>query len=250
MSPGAIAEADLTASWDAGYVGLPASLTGQAPVLGNWRGETVQRALDRLDETTRVPAVIYLHGCTGFGGEGNAYRHFLLLQGFAFFAPDSLAQPGRTRNCDPQSRQTGLRGNAGMQRRAELHFALDRIAALPWIDQDRLYLIGFSEGAAAAAGYDGNRFAGVVLTAWHCHGPLGNRGLAAPLHVPVLAIVSSQDPWYPGLKDRTCATFTDKRPASRAILLSEPTHALLTSNDSEAARRSRQAILAFLTGKS
>ena len=238
--------ADIEVSWQAGYTGLPAALTGSGPVLGNWRSDALQRTLGRLDSNQQVPAVLYLHGCTGFGSEGNAYRLFLTLQGYAFFAPDSLARPERRRNCDPSSHAAGLRGSTGPQRLAELRYALSQIAELPWVDHSRLFLIGFSEGAAAATRYDGDAFAGVVLTGWHCHGGADNHGLALPAGLPFLSIISAHDPWYPQLNGRTCAQFADGRPRSRSLLLSQATHVLLTSSESEAAQLSRQAILEFL----
>lgn len=238
---------EVEASWQAGYTGLPAALTGGTPVLGHWRSSAVQDALSDLESHRQVPAVIYLHGCTGFGAEGNAYRHFLSLQGYAFFAPDSLARPERLQNCDPDRHEAGLRGSAGPLRLAELQYAMAQVAALPWIDSARIFLIGFSEGAAAAARYDGDVFAGVVLTAWHCHGGPDNHGLALPVPLPILAIVSARDPWYPGLGDRTCGLFMNNRPLARNVVLPQQTHVLLTAADSAVARTSREAILKFLS---
>lgn len=238
--------ADLKASWQAAYVALPPSMTGAAPILGTWRGAAVQDFLAGHAGDVRVPAVVYLHGCSGFGAEGNAYRHFLSLRGFAFFGPDSLARPERRRNCDPSQHAAGLRGSATPLRLAELRYALAQIAGLEWVDHSHVYLIGFSEGAAAAARYDGHAFAGLVLTGWHCHGGPENHGIALPPALPVLDIVSAHDPWYPTLNGRTCARFVEGRENSRSLLLDQKTHALLTSDNSEVARVSRQAILGFL----
>lgn len=238
--------ANIKASWQAAFVALPPALTGSAPVLGSWRSDTVQGFLAEKSNDIRVPAVIYLHGCSGFGAEGNAYRHFLSLRGYAFFAPDSLARPERRRNCDPSQHAAGLRGSATPLRLAELRYAVSRIAELSWIDHSRVYLIGFSEGAAAAARYNSYAFAGLVLTGWHCHGGPENDGVALPPRLPVLDIISARDPWYPNLNGRTCARFVQGRQNSRSLLLDQETHALLTSDDSEVARISRQAILEFL----
>lgn len=238
--------ADIEASWDAAYVAIPPTLTGSAPILGTWRSSTVQHFLAEHSGTARVPAVLYLHGCSGFGAEGNAYRHFLSLRGFAFFAPDSLARPERRRNCNPVDHTTGLHGSVSTFRLAELNHALIQIGQLTWVDQDQLFLIGFSEGAAAAARYDGHAFAGLILTAWHCHGGPDNQGIALPPSLPALDIISARDPWYPRLDGRTCARFANGRQSARSLLLEQATHALLTSTDSEVARISRDAILAFL----
>ena len=75
-------------------------------------------------------------------------------------------------------------------------YAAEQIKKLGWADQTRLYLIGASEGAVAAALYRGDEFQARVIAQWTCLGAPLVRGIAAPSHIPILAVVADNDPWY------------------------------------------------------
>ena len=137
---------DLKRTWNKGIHGLPvASLQPGASYnistidkhgagWASWVGTNV------LKPGETVPAVIYLHGCTGLKQAGKwsgIFREF----GFAFFAPDSFQRAGRTEQC----RQGNTDSRIAM-RTAELENALRNVRRLPWIEQDRIVLAGYSEG--------------------------------------------------------------------------------------------------------
>ncbi len=148
---------------------------------GSWQGQVTKT---KLKPGTKIPAVIYLHGCAG-NTAGNAWEGKFNDLGYAFFAPDSLARP-----------RPSLCGFGGMDerirmRREEFTYALRQLRKADWIDQKRIILMGSSEGARAASDYGGREFAGIVLSATDCRQSGGSPN--APSDVPVLNMVGAND---------------------------------------------------------
>jgi len=234
--------------WAETRIGLPATITGHLPVFGRVRDRALADYLEpgKGQAGVKVPAVVVLHGCTGIGAEAESYRFTLPFQGFAVFIPDSFARPGRRPNCNPYRRTTNLAPGVEKLRLEEVEDLLRRLSAIPWIDQRRLYLIGFSEGGVAAAQYGGHAFRRIVITAWHCHGRDGARGIAVPPEIPLLTIIGENDPWYRSRPGRDCSAFFAGRENARALRLKGARHALLTSANGAAADAARRAIGEFL----
>ncbi len=138
----------------------------------------------KLIRGTKLPAVIYLHGCAG-NTAGHHWGRILGQLGFAFFAPDSLARP-RDSLC-----WTGGMDYRISLRREEYRYALAELRKLSWIDQKRIILMGSSEGAQAASDYSGHDFAAIVLSATDCRFSGGSP--SAPRDVPVLNMVGEFD---------------------------------------------------------
>ena len=80
----------------------------------------------------------------------------------------------------------GVTSSSIAMRREEIAYALGQIRALPWVDQDRIVLMGFSQGGTAVGSWEEPGFAAhVILDA-----PATAR---APAKVPVLAIAGAED---------------------------------------------------------
>lgn len=128
-----------------------------------------------------VPAVLFLHGCSGINAR--QYHVFALFTdaGYVTFMPDSFARPNRQRDCGRAYQTIHLRY-------AEIRYALEQMTKIPWIDQKRLVLAGFSAGGIAAAEYGGDEFKARVVMGWGC----GN-GVNAGRAVPVLNLVGRLD---------------------------------------------------------
>jgi poly(3-hydroxybutyrate) depolymerase len=139
----------------------------------------------KLKPGTKIPAVIYLHGCAG-NTAGAAWSKKFDELGYAFFAPDSLARPRRSLCYQGQMKSRRI-----PWRTEELRYALQQLRQLGWIDQDRIILMGSSEGAQAASRYDGREFAAIVLSATDCRFSGGSPN--APSDVPVLNMVGAND---------------------------------------------------------
>ena len=64
----------------------------------------------------------------------------------------------RPMQCDPKTLTGGYNMFVFDFRMAEISYSLERLWLLPWVDHDRLALMGTSEGGVASALYRGNEF--------------------------------------------------------------------------------------------
>lgn len=207
-------EGDLAATWNRAWVALPwardIERLGDADLQGGQGREP-------------VPAIIHLHGCTGFGGDERTLAQEFAGAGFAVFAPDSMAREFRPLQCNPDDQTGGYNRFIYHFRLAEVAYALQMIQDLDWVDRDRLYLVGGSEGGVAAALYRGGEFRARIIFQWTCHGAPLVHGLSDTAE-PVLSVVNAGDPWYSEVHTHnqtgSCAAFYT-HPDSRELLLSE-----------------------------
>ncbi len=202
-APAAEGVAPVALTWEKARIGIPARYTGSGVVLGRRPDGAVIRALAGLAPGLRIPTVLYVHGCSGFGNSGRAYAAALLDAGYAVVAPDSFARPGRPRTCDPRRHVTVVPrrviGAARAMRIAEIRHALEHIGELAWVDRDNLFLLGHSQGGTAAAQYKGAGFRARVVSGSRC-----TRGIGAAAAEPVLAVYSLKDPWFKNPAIRNC----------------------------------------------
>ena len=193
---------EVVATWEGGHHFLPGSATlsgAMEQVSFGQKGpmEPGKRiARDYLKTGVKIPAVIYLHSC--FAPGYHKWSGTFLDWGFAFFAPNSFLRPGRKIYCGP-----GIRDTIDFRMKMRTHealYALHQVKKLPWIDQKRLILMGFSEGAFAASAFHYDGFIAHILLATDCrftHGFSKSPGSpSAPSGVAVLNIVGKKDRWY------------------------------------------------------
>ena len=209
---------DLALTWQRAYFAFPDQTKPRH--LSN-------KALDRIARTgAKYPAILYLHGCTGFGKREKRLAGELAKAGFVFVAPDSMARTYRPLQCNPKSRTGGHNLFVYDFRKEELRFALGQLLQHSWVEKENLFLMGGSEGAVAAALYGGEEFRARVLFQWTCQGAPLVRGLAAPLNEPILAIVNRGDPWYDEVhtvgQSGHCGSFFGPRAKSESIVLDRP----------------------------
>jgi len=165
----------------------------------------------------KAPAIVMLHGCSGLIRGGVGYRQLLLEEGFAVFEPDAYARPGHS--CDSSS---------AVKRRMEADYALDRLRELSWIDQDRVVLMGFSEGGSAVALRDEPGFAAHVII-------MAPAKSAGPGGVPILSIAGAEDIYA---KPRTYhAIASSSVDGSKAVLIADQGHDVLAHPEFKAALR-------------
>jgi acetyl esterase/lipase len=92
---------------------------------------------------SKLPAVMYLHGCGGISGDSDYYGELLTSEGYVVFMPDSFQRSREFCGDEgPLSHRVTLRHE-------EIKYALSRIQKIPWIDQNRVILMGHSEGGNA-----------------------------------------------------------------------------------------------------
>lgn len=211
---------DLELTWDKAVVALPVRGSSRSMVTIN-DGNSIVRQLSGAAPGVRWPVILYMHGCTGIGN----YDFFQALaeRGFVVIAPDSMARRYRPLQCDPVTATGGKNLFVYEYRLAEVAYAAQQLRQMGWVDQNRLYLIGASEGGVAAALYRGDEFAARVIAGWTCLGAPLVRGIAAPPHIPVLSVVSDSDPWYGQQQaagfQRDCGAFMGDRPNSKSMVL-------------------------------
>lgn len=246
LVPSTPVRADVAATWQRSYVSIPGHIFGGRPILGKWRDRFVQRRIQAIPAGTNMAAIIFLHGCNGIDQEEEAARLVFMEAGYATFFPDSFARSHRRSNCSVSERRTALAPEAHRYRVEEIDYAVKQVRQLPWVDQSRIFVMGFSEGGMAVANYPGDGLAGLVITGWHCQGRPPNVGIKSDIKVPVLAILGAEDPWYEAKRGEHCGQVFYGRPDATSLVLPGNGHAIVNSPILENAERAKQAIIAFL----
>ena len=248
--------AELERTWLAAKVFLPkGAFQRDVPFPSDVRDLPDLSALETKARGTRLPVVIYMHACAGFGGDGYDTARFLVGEGYAVLAPDSFAREHKPVSCDPDKLVGSLHRDAVTFRVAEAIHAIRKTRGFRWVDQERFFLMGWSEGAIATAKLSGEPVTARVIEGWHCQAGddwSHNRGLDAPESEPVLALLAGDDPWYSQFKSEPwfqgdCGRFMSKTNGSRSFVFDSDelrySHSLLW-NDAV-----RRLVLAFLEGR-
>ena len=105
------------------------------------------------DKETRVPAVVLAHGCSGMLDDKGRIRagitqwaeHFT-AKGWIVLAVDSFNPRGHREVCTQSSRPI----LESRERPRDAYGALQYLATLPVIDPEKIFLMGFSNGATGA----------------------------------------------------------------------------------------------------
>lgn len=185
------------------------------------------------------PTVIFMHGCAGLGRGNLRYIRLLAQAGYAVIAPDSFARRYRPETCDP-SRHRGIKGaphrRVNLMRQEEIHHAVYRVRRIHWVDKKNLFLMGQSQGGAAAAAYEGNEFSAHVIAGSTCW-----RGVWMPPGIPALALYSKDDPWRRNRAPDLCLRRGESRGVNMEFHLFEGRAHNLSRNE-----RARRLILDFL----
>ena len=180
--------------------------------------------LAKPDGDGPFPAVVLLHGCSGterttshqtvWRGLGG---HAALLNenGYVTLIVDSFGPRGITDGCQTGAKYYSVQAE-------DAHAAFDHLASLPFVDQDRIGVVGLSLGGGTALhlaqGYSVNvrmrkdRGTFAALVAYY---PWCEPGWAYSLVRPVLILIGSEDDWTPAgrctrLHDLASAAVEDK----------------------------------------
>ncbi len=227
---------NLRATWENALVTVPAETPGGAPL---------QVKLKDLPPVAgqRRPLVVFMHGSSGIAGFVKDYQTWLARDlGFASIAPDSLAIPDRLTYQSPIDKPTYERVHG--LRLAELRYALDHAAALPWVDAGHIVVAGTSEGAVPVARLDDPRPVGRLLYAWSCEKNyfVEDDRTAIPPATPVLAIIAAKDPyfspvnpWNQGMSvTGTCTAALRDHTAATVVTLSTDKHTVVNFPEAQA----------------
>ena len=229
-------EAPFELVWQATRVWIPAT-----PAVSGRPVSEVERALAAVPPGTRLPSVVYLHGCHGLDDDLAQWASVLTGAGYALFAPDSAAGRERPPVCAASTLYVRADQPRFTQREAEVRYALRQMRALSWLAPESVFLLGFDHGGVVAAGWRERGFAGIVITGWTCTAPDVRGGLFTPLDRPVLAIRWEEDPLFRDPAwNGDCEVHLGGRPASRSLVLEGRGHSTAASPEA------RAAVLRFL----
>jgi dienelactone hydrolase len=204
---------DVSKSWESAVVYVPSNFL-------------TKRVID-VKVDSALPVVILLHGCGGISEHERRWAEHLKSLEFIVVLPDSLAIPGRSKNCDSTTHTTNL-GKIPVNelRPAEAAYAMARVREQTWADQDNIFLMGHSEGGMGAYLTPEVGFKGVIVSGFICSIPGGLRAQPA---TPVLAINWESDPWFvrPGRPYLQCADrrFWSRRLSAKQLVLPGQGHA-------------------------
>ena len=114
-------------------------------------GVTLQAYLRRPSDSKPAPAVVALHGCGGlFNKDGDMSRRHedwaerFVAAGYVVLFPDSFGPRGVDSICDTRERRIVPR-----ERGADAAAAADWLAAQPFVDKDRIAVLGWSNGGSS-----------------------------------------------------------------------------------------------------
>ncbi len=220
----------LKATWNDGFFRVPASATidGRGCTGGMIANDT---CYTKIDTSRSHPVVIFVTSCAGSFSVTGSVSEFAIT-----VAPNHWARPNSRSNCRPDAEAADKDGFLGLPfkedsnamglRFAEVRHAYAELMKLPWVDKNRIYLAGFSQGGAIAALYSGDRFAGRIIIAWVCAStdPWWQGIKGSP--VPTLAIVGADNRFYqaPDRKGKDCGEHFKGRSDSRSIVLNGVGH--------------------------
>ncbi len=219
---------DVSKAWESAVVYVPSNFL-------------TKRVIDVKADAPQ-PVVILLHGCGGIDMHERRWAEHLKSMGFIVVLPDSLAIPGRSKNCDTTNHTTNL-GKIPVNelRPAEAAYAMARVREQTWADQDNIFLMGHSEGGMGAYLTPDLGFQGVIISGFICSIP---GGIRAQRSTPVLTINWALDPWFvrPDRPYLQCADrpFWSRRSNAKQLVLPGQGHA--TASESTA----RDAVGSFL----
>jgi dienelactone hydrolase len=188
-----------------------------------------------------LPALVYLHGCTGITPHDEGWARLVSAQGYVVILVDSFARKYRPSDCDPKTNTFGTFERAHDMRQEEIEYARAKLRTVSWVDQRNVFLMGHSEGGVATARWSGSGYAGYIVSGWACTSPASSfNGLWTPRDVPVLVIRWRSDPWRSPRYDGSCADHFGRRKNAREVALVGQGHGTLSSAEA------REAVLQFL----
>lgn len=212
--------AEISMTWDASMVTIP-----------NGNGGIISGTIDELSNSilendTKLPVAVYLHGCSGFFSGDDFRMSWLARQGFVTVAPDSFARSFYPESCNVSTREGWKYKPTIEMRQNDAKYALEQIRSFPWVDQDNVYIYGFSEGGLTAVTLNSSnplhRTKARVVEGWNCVSIPWEEytGISSPDTEPLLTLFADQDPWLRGEElAESCANFISETNGSQSILI-------------------------------
>lgn len=211
--------AEMRRAWNAAIVNVPGKDKNSIEA-------TVSELQDgKFKFDRKLPAVVYMHGCSGFWPGTHMRTKFLAENGYVVVAPASLARKKYPRSCEVDSYTAGMYRQTLKMRQADAGYAIEQVRKLPFVDGDRIVLMGLSQGGITAATFKPQnkqqKVRARIIEGWTCHDnwPEYN-GVRASASEPVLALVGTRDPWFQDTSQGDCQPFLNPNNGSASIVYS------------------------------
>ena len=152
--------------FEQGFIGIPAGVAGLLEPFYGSLSEAKQKVPTAFKSDKKFTTVFYMQGSGKFS-KGVTFRKWITGEaGHVFFAPNSHEGKGRPTYSSPAPKY--IYEKVHEYRQAEIKYALSRISEIPFIDETKMFLMGNSEGALAAARYAGGEFKARMVLSWTC----------------------------------------------------------------------------------
>ena len=194
--------------------GLAACATTEGPAGATASAASIPIEIQRPDGPGPFPAVVLLHDCSGLGPRsGGAPRRWareLLQQGYVVALPDSFGPRGFPNGVctDPSPSRADV---APFRRVRDAYAALDRLRTLPYVDGDRVGVMGGSHGGSStlatialvpqddAALRERKRHGFAAAIAFYPGCAIGRPAFSNEFHgaAPLLILTGDLDDWTP-----------------------------------------------------
>ena len=189
---------DVVRTWETAFVAVQIETPDLKRIeLGGRIGaDYIAEILQGMSPTLKQPVVIFISDCNYRSNDPEARQQikFIASLGYIVFAPNSFARIGREPACDVVARRF-LDGTDFTTlhelRREEAAYAIERVLALPWVDPDRIFLIGAGDGADAVLNFSHEAITGRIAISPSCMFDM----TAAPA-IPTLIVRADRDVWY------------------------------------------------------
>lgn len=204
----------------------------QNPTAITGRVNNLPTVLDWYKPEKKMPAVVFLHGCSGLHMHSSQVTRMVRAfaeAGFVVFAPNSMDRP-RNPYCNGIGDRANMDGMSISLRMAELNMVRERIKQFSWVDRDNVFSAGHSLGGWTLSQYKGTEFRALAILGAHCQSTTlmkNERGVLAPESIPVIAVLGGNDEWFPSmnLQSTNCGSFAEmKNPNRQSLVLKGVPH--------------------------
>ena len=149
-----------------------------------------------LNLTTNIPIIFYLSGSAGFT-KGETYRKWIVKNtNCIFFSPNTLEITNRPFYNDNSSIEQYEKVHNIRQK--EISFNIKKLLEFSWINKNKIFLMGNSEGALAAGIFKDYNFCARLLLAWNCQAGYYKKTvkIGAKKDTPILSIIGTDDEYF------------------------------------------------------